>query len=352
MMEFHTFIKKREKTMKKITTIGLDLAKNVFHVVCCDARGKIVRKRMLKRAQVLGFFANLPRCCVAMEACAGAHYWGRQLVGLGFEVKLIAPRYVKAYVRGNKNDYNDALAIVEASERAEMRFVALKCAMQQDVQALHRLRQGCVQARTALCSQIRGLVGEYGLVAPKGIAALRRRIPEWLEEADNGLSELFRELLATSYERLQELDRHISDYDKEVKRQSRADEGCVRLQTLPGFGPVVASVFRSQVGSGEAYRRGRDAAAALGLVPRQHSSGGKEVLLGISKRGDRYLRSLLIHGARAAVIQAARKTDPLSCWINRIRAERGHNKAVVALANKMARMGWAILAHKTVYQPA
>jgi len=352
MMEFDTTIKKREKTMKKITTIGLDLAKTVFHVVCCDARGKIVRKRMLKRTQVLSFFANLPRCRVAMEACAGAHYWGRQLEAMGFEVKLIAPRYVKAYVRGNKNDYNDALAIAEASERAEMRFVALKGTAQQDVQALHRLRQGCVQARTALCSQIRGLTGEYGLVVPKGIAPLRRRIPQWLEEADNGLSELFRRLLAMSYEQLRELDRRISEYDQEIVRQNRADEACVRLQTIPGFGPIVASVFRSQVGSGEAYRRGRDAAAALGLVPRQHSSGGKEVLLGISKRGDRYLRSLLIHGARAVVIQAARKTDRLSHWINRIRAERGHNKAVVALANKMARMGWAILAHKTVYQPA
>ena len=338
--------------MNEITTIGLDLAKNVFHVVCCDARGKIVRKRMLKRNQVLRFFANLPPCRLALEACAGAHYWGRELEAMGFEVKLIAPRYVKAYVRGNKNDYNDALAIAEASERAEMRFVALKTKAQQDVQALHRLRQGCVQARTALCSQIRGLVGEYGLVAAKGIAALRRRIPEWLEEADNGLSELFRELLATSYERLLELDRHISEYDKEIKRQSQADEACVRLQTLPGFGPIVASVYRSQIGSGEAYRRGRDVSAALGLVPRQHSSGGKEVLLGISKRGDRYLRGLMIHGARSVVIQAAGKTDRLSNWINRIRAERGHNKAVVALANKMARMGWAILAHKTVYQPS
>jgi transposase len=338
--------------MNKITTIGLDLAKTVFHVVCCDARGKVVRKRMLKRNQVLGFIANLPRCRVAMEACASAHYWGRQLAALGFEVKLIAPRYVKAYVRGNKNDYNDALAIAEASERAEMRFVRLKSEAQQDVQALHRLREGCMAARTALSSQIRGLAGEYGLVAPKGIATLRRRLPEWLEDGENGLSELFRRLLAMSYERLQELDRRISEYDKEVKRQSQADEACVRLQTLPGFGPIVASVFRSQIGSGEAYRRGRDVSASLGVVPRQHSSGGKEVLLGISKRGDRYLRSLLIHGARSVVIQAARKTDPLSNWINRIRAERGYNKAVVALANKMARMGWAILAHKTVYQPA
>lgn len=338
--------------MNEITTIGLDLAKNVFHVVCCDARGKIVRKRMLKRAQVKRFFANLSRCRVAMEACASAHYWGRQLEALGFEVKLVPAQYVKAYVRGNKNDYNDALAIAEASERPEMRFAPLKSTAQQDIQALHRLRQGCIAARTALCNQIRGLAGENGLVAPKGIGALRRRIPEWLEDGDNGLSELFRRLLASSYERLQELDRYISEHDEEVLRQSRADEACERLQTIPGFGPIVASVFHSQIGSGEAYRRGRDVAAALGLVPRQHSSGGKDTLLGISKRGDRYLRSLMIHGARAVVSRAARKTDRLSVWIKRIWAKRGFNKAVVALANKMARMGWAILAHKTVYQPA
>jgi len=336
--------------MGKITTIGLDLAKNVFHVVCCDARGKVVRKRMLKRGQVLKYFANLEPCLVGMETCAGAHYWGRELESLGFEVKLIAARYVKAYVRGNKNDYNDALAIAEAVVRAEMRFVPVKAPEHQDIQALHRLRQGCVATRTALCNQIRGLCGEYGLVAPKGVAVLRRRLPEWLEDADNGLSELFRRLLCESLARLHELDAHIAFYTREVERLSADNEACQRLQTIPGFGPIVASVFHSQVGHGEAYRRGRDASAALGLVPRQHSSGGKDILLGISKRGDRYLRSLLVHGARAVVSRAQHKDDRLSLWVNTIRAKRGYNKAVVALANKMARMGWAVLAHKNVYQ--
>jgi len=352
MMEFRCTIKKREKTVSKVTTIGLDLAKNVFHMVCCDARGKVVSKRMLKRPRVLAFFGNLERCLVGMEACAGAHYWGRELEALGFEVKLIPARYVKAYVRGNKNDYNDALAIAEAVVRPEMRFVATKSPEQQDIQALHRMRKGCIGGRTALCNQMRGLVGEYGLVAPKGVAALRRRIPEWLEDGDNGLSEFFRRLLHEGLERLYELDSHIAFYTRELERLSEGNEACQRLQTLPGFGPIVASAFHGQLGHGEAFRRGRDASASLGLVPRQHSTGGKDTLLGISKRGDRYVRSLLVHGARAVVSRAAHKDDRLSRWVNKIRARRGFNKAVVALANKMARMGWAVLANKTVYQRA
>jgi transposase len=338
--------------VNKITTIGLDLAKNAMHVVCCDARGKIVSKRMLKRVQVLAFFGKLERALVGMEACAGAHYWARELQGLGYEVKLMAPRYVKAFVRGNKNDYNDALAIAEAVRQAEMRFVAIKRPEQQDIQALHRIRKGCVDARTALCNQTRSLVAEYGLVAPKGVAALRRQIPLWLEDGENGLSDLFRRLLAESYARLQGLDAHIAFYDAEIACHSKQDDACRRLQTIPGYGPVLSSAFYSQVGHGEAYRRGREVSAAVGLVPRQHSSGGKDTLLGISKRGDRYLRGLLVHGARAVVSRAAGKDDRLSRWINRIRAERGFNKAVVALANKMARTGWAVLAYHTVYQAA
>lgn len=338
--------------MSELTTIGLDLAKNVFHVVGCDERGKVVKKRMLKRGQMLKFFVPLEPCVVGMEACASAHYWARQLGALGHAVKLIPPLYVKAYVRGNKNDYNDALAISEAVTRPQMRFVAVKTPEQQDVQALHRLRERCVQMRTGLCNQVRGLVGEYGLVCAKGVASLRRQIPMWLEDGENGLSDLFRRLLSESYRQLQELEVHIEVYNREIERHSQQNEACRHLQMIPGFGPIVASVFYSQVGNGEAYRRGRDASAALGLVPRQHSSGGKDTLLGISKRGDRYLRSLLVHGARAVVSRAEKKQDRLSQWINRIRAERGFNKATVALANKMARMGWAILANKTVYQAA
>jgi len=338
--------------MGKITTIGVDLAKNVFHVVGCDARGKRVCRKQLRRGQLLRYFANLPPSLVGMESCASASYWARELQALGHVVKLIPPQYVKPYVRGNKNDYNDAQAIAEAVVQPQMRFATVKTVAQQDVQALHRLRERRVAERTALCNQVRGLLGEYGMVLPRGVASLRRRIPELLEDADNGLSTLFRRLLGQAYRQLQELDAHIADYTGELKRQSEQHVACQRLQTIPGYGPILASVFYSVVGDGAAYRRGREVSASVGLVPRQHSSGGREQLLGISKRGDRYLRSLLVHGARAVVRQAAGREDRLSRWINRIRAARGYNKAVVALANKLARIGWAVLAHNTTYQAA
>lgn len=335
-----------------ITTVGLDLAKSVFHVVCFNEAFNEVKKRMLRRNQMLQFFTQLPPCRVAMEACASSHYWGRQLLALGHDVKLIPPQHVKPYLRGNKNDYNDARAIAEAGTRPSMSFVAVKTAEEQDMQALHRMRSQCVKDRTALSNSTRGLLGEYGIVLSKGLATLRKSIPELLEDAENGLSTRFRNLLARRYEQLVELDAHIAFYTNELELLSQQDEACQRLQTVPGFGPIVSSAFRSAVGDGCAYAHGRDAAASLGLVPRQHSTGGKTVLLGISKRGDRYLRSQLVHGARAVVVQAQRKDDPLSRWINRIRKERGWNKAVVAMANKMARIGWAILKHNTTYQSA
>jgi len=335
-----------------ITTVGLDLAKSVFHVVCFDERFKEVKKRMLRRYQVLQFFTQLPACRVGMEACAGSHFWGRELRELGHDVKLIPPQYVKPYLRGNKNDYNDARAIAEAATRPSMPFVAIKTVEEQDMQALHRIRSQCLRDRTALSNSTRGLLGEYGITLPKGIANLRNNLPRLLEDAENALNDSFRVLLARRYEQLVEVDGHIAFYTDKLDKLSRQDEACQRLQTIPGFGPIVSSAFRSNIGDGRAYRRGRDAAASLGLVPRQHSSGGKNVLLGISKRGDQYLRSLLVHGARAVVSQAVNKDDRLSRWLNRIRAERGWNKAVVAMANKMARMGWSILRHNTSYQPS
>lgn len=338
--------------MNKITTVGLDLAKHVFHVVGLDRHEKEVTKKMLRRAQVLEYFAKLPPCLIGMEACAGAHDWARRLKGLGHEVRLISPRFVKAYVRGNKNDYNDARAIAEAARRPGMRCVAVKTVEQQDRQALHRLRAARVAERTALCNQLRGLLAEYGVVAPKGVATLRRRLPELLEDAEAPLTPTFRQLLHRAYRQLRELDGHVEFYTGLIEQQARESEAQRRLQTVPGFGPIVASMFHAAVGDGTAYRRGRDVSAALGLVPRQHSSGGKEVLLGISKRGDPYLRSLLVHGARAVLRQAHRKDDRLSRWVVKLKAERGANKAAVALANKLARIGWAVLRQNTVYHPA
>lgn len=338
--------------MNKITTVGLDLAKNVFHVICVDGKGKEVRKKMLRRGQVLDYFANLPACLVGMEACAGAHDWARRLKELGHEVRLMPAQLVKPYVSGNKNDYNDARAIAEAVTRPKMRFVAVKTVEQQDKQALHRLRASRVAARTLQCNQIRGLLAEYGIVVPKSVAKLRKSIPEILEDAENPLTEIFRQLLHQAYQELLQLDGQVEFYTCLIEQQAREDEAERRLQTIPGFGPIVASVFHATVGDGKAYHRSRDVSAAMGLVPRQHSSGGKQVLLGISKRGDSYLRSLLVHGARSVVRQAPRKQDRLSRWVTRLIAERGVHKATVALANKMARIGWAVLRHQTVYRMA
>jgi len=334
-----------------ITTVGLDLAKNVFHVVCLNEHNKEVKKRMLRRNHVRQFFAQLPACTVAMEACATSHYWGRELIALGHNVKLIPPQHVKPMVLGNKNDYNDACAIAETVNRPKITFVAVKTTEEHDMQAIHRMRAQCIRDRTALSNSTRGLLGEYGISFSKGLAVLRRKIPELLEDADNGLSLRFRNLLARRYGQLVEIDEHVAFYTKELELLSKQDDACERLQTIPGFGPIVASAFRSAIGDGRAYVRGRHAAASLGLVPRQYSSGGKNVLLGISKRGDRYLRKLLVHGARTVVLHAANRDDPLSRWINRIRERRGYNRAAVAMANKMARMGWAILRHNTSYEP-
>ena len=335
----------------KITVVGLDLAKNVFHAICCNQQGKVIKKKMLKRPELLGFFTQIESCLVGMEACASAYYWARELKALGHTVKLIPAQHVKAFLRGNKNDYNDALAISEAVVRPEMRFVAIKTVEQQDIQALHRLRSLCIKERTALSNQLRALLAEYGIVFPKGIATLRRQLARIQYDEQSPLTAFFKLSLARGYAQLQQLEEYISAYTKTLEQHVKALEACQHLKTIPGYGSIVASAFYTEVGNGAAYRRGRDVSASLGLVPRQHSTGGKENLLGISKRGNGYLRSLLVHGARSVVNQAKRKEDKLSVWINHIRLTRGYNKATVALANKMARMGWAVLKNNTVYQP-
>jgi len=336
--------------MNKITTIGLDSAKNIFHLVGCDSRGKVLSRKKLKRAAVKTYFANLPQCLIGIEACTGSHYWARELSALGHEIKLIPPQHVKAYLRGNKNDYNDALAIAEAVVRPEMRFVAMKTIDQQDQQLLNLQRQRLISDRTAQVNRIRAMLAELGIVLPKGIAALRRHLPALLANQDGRLSALFLSLLHQASKHLQQLDGHITGCDQQLNEIIKQTPDCQRLQSIPGFGPIGASLFYSQVGKGHAYRRGRDVAASLGLVPRQHSSGGKEVLLGISKRGNKTLRCLLVHGARAVVSRVGDKHDPLSLWIKRLIARVGIHKATVAYANKMARMGWAILRYETVYE--
>lgn len=336
----------------KIKRVGLDIAKHVFHAVCLDERGHEVKRRKLRRGQVREYFAQLTPTRIGIEACASSHYWARELEQLGHSVGLIPAQHVKPLLRGNKNDFNDALAIAEALDRPKMRFVPIKSVEQQDIQALHRQRSQCVKERTALVNNTRGLLGEYGLTVNQGVGALRRAIPEMLEDAGNGLSELFRETLARRYEQLCQLDEHIGYYDAKIRQHGAPAGRAQRLQALPGVGPIVASALWAFIGDGQGFRCGRDVSASLGIVPGQHSSGGKAHLLGISKRGDRYVRTQLIHGARAAVNQAPGKDDRLSRWVVRVMERRGKNKAIVALANKLARIAWAMLRHGREYDPA
>jgi transposase len=287
-----------------------------------------------------------------MEACASAHHWARKLSELGHTVKLIAPQFVKPYVKTNKNDARDAEAICEAVSRPNMRFVPLKSVEQQATLALHRARQGFVTARTAQSNQLRGLLTEFGIVMPKGISSLKRQMPEILENAENGLPNASRELFARLYAHFKELDRQVGELERQIKICHRENPTSRRLEAIPGIGPLSASALTASIGDAKAFRNGRQLAAWLGLTPRQHSSGGKEQLLGISKRGDTYLRTLLIHGARSVLLSLKQHAGQTNGWLARLFARRNANIAAVALANKNARIVWALLAHERNYDAA
>ena len=334
-----------------ITRIGLDLAKNVFQVHAVDHKGHFLLSRSLKREKMIEFFQKQPPCLIGMEACGSSHFWARTLMAMGHQVKLIAPQFVKPYVKGNKNDANDAEAICEAVSRPNMRFVPVKTVEQQDIQALHRIRQGLVRQRTALVNQIRGLLSEYGIVISLRVESLRNAIPYILEDAENRLTADFRLLLKGLQEDLTHIDKRIGSQDQAIKRVALEHEGAKRLQQLRGIGPITATALIAAIGDGRQFARGRDAAAWCGLVPGQHSSGGKARLLGISKRGDTYLRTLLIHGARAVIKTALNKNDHLSKWLQSLCSRRNQNIAAVALANKTMRMAWALLVRGEDYDP-
>jgi transposase len=331
--------------MNEVTLLAIDLAKNVFQLHGVDARGMCVLRRQVRRAQLLQLISQLPPSTVAMEACGGAHEWGRRIKALGHQVKLIAPQFVKPFVKGNKTDRNDAEAICEAAQRPGMRYVALKTVEQQQVLAVHRLRSAAVKTRTALANQLRGVLAEFGLIVPQGLHHLRRALPELLEDADNSLPPLLRAELNLQAQRLRELDLEVQRLTVRIEQQARADERAHALMERRGVGPLIASAFAAELGDPRAFKNGRQVSAWLGLVPRQHSTGGKPILLGISKRGDAYLRTLLIHGARAVMRTADRHEDATSLWARTVKARRGVNKATVALANKMARQLWAQLAY-------
>ena len=334
----------------KITTIGIDLAKTVFQVHGVDERGKTVLRKQLKRKDVVNFFANLEPCLIGMEACGSAHYWARKLSEPGHTVRLMAPQFVKPYVKTNKNDRNDAEAICEAVSRPNMRFVAVKTAEMQAVLALHRARQGFVKARTAQANQIRGLLAEFGIVIPKGIGHIAKRVPEILEDGENGLPGMMRQLLERLGEELKALDKQVREMERQITLWHRDNEPSCKLEAIAGIGPITASAFVASVGDAKSFKNARQVAAWLGMVPRHEGTGGKVKLGRISKRGDVYLRTLLIHGARAVIAAFERKPVQADGWFKQLLARRNKNVAAVALAAKNARIAWALLAHERSYQ--
>jgi transposase len=324
--------------VKQITTLAIDLAKTVFQLHGVDERGVAVLRRQVRRAQLLALIANLPKCLIAMEACASAHYWGRQFLNLGHRVKLIPPQYVKPFVKGSKTDRNDAAGICEAALRPDMPQVAVKSEEQQGVLALHRIRELLEKQRKQLANQLRGLLGEFGIAIAASMKSLREALPE----AKAQVPSLLRPTLEQACERLRELERQCKAHTEQIEACAQNNALCRRLMRERGVGPISASAYVATLGDPRHYRNGRQVSACLGLVPRQHSTGGKTVLLGITKRGDKYLRMMLIHGARSVLRHAKGKSDPLSDWLNELAQRRGVNRAAVAMASKNARRLWAI----------
>jgi transposase len=336
----------------EITVIGIDLAKDVFQLHGVDSSGKTTLTRKLRRAELCSFMARLKPCRVGLESCGGAHYWAREFKEMGHEVKLIAPQFVKPFVKSNKNDAKDAEAIAEAVQRPNMRFVTIKEMWQQDVQILHRTRARLVRQRTALTNELRGFLHEYGIVFPKTTSKLASLLIPRLDANEKKGTALLRKISLEFLDELRALEARISSYDQQIEAFFRSSEPAKRIEKIPGVGKLTATAIVAAVGNASGFKNGRQLSAYLGLVPKQHSSGGKSVLLGISKRGDPYLRSLLVHGARAVLRQAPGKTDAKSRWALLKAEKRGANKACVALANKNARIIWALLARGEEYRMA
>jgi len=327
-----------------IAVLGIDLGKNTCSLAGLDATGAVVLRKKMNRESVVVFVAALPTCVIAMEACCGAHYLGRALIEYGHEIRLMSPEYVQPYVKAQKTDDRDAEAIAEAATRPTMRFVTLKSEAQLDLQVLHRARERLVVTRTALINQLRAVLLERGITVPKGRAVIVKRLQELLT---NGLavSDRARQLLEDLHEECADLTRRIKAYDEEFLAITRTDPQAKRLATIPGIGSINASALVAAVGDASAFAKGRDLAAWLGLTPRQHSTGGKTKMLGISKRGNKYLRKQLIHGARAALPHLAAKPTRLGAWLKEMLARSNPNVVIVALAAKLARIAWAVLRH-------
>ena len=335
----------------EIHTIGIDLGKTVFHLVGLNVHGEVVVRKKFSRKQLLRFTANLQVALIGMEACGGAHFLGRALREQGHEARLIPAQYVKPYVKTNKSDYIDAEAIAEAVARPTMRFVPIKSDDQLDLQSLHRVRERWVMRRTAVVNQIRGLLLERGITVRKGRCHLEAALPGILEDATAKLSGALRLLLAQLQLELDQLALRVEEADALIQKIAQESEACRRLDAIPGIGPVTATAIIAAIGNGAAFGKGREFAAWVGLVPREHSTGGKQKLLGISKRGNSYLRQLFIQGARAVLQFREKQSSGLSAWLAQLTSRVHHNVAGVALANKLARIAWAVLAKGEVYRP-
>ncbi|WFE89879.1 IS110 family transposase [Roseibium porphyridii] len=326
-----------------VDTLGIDIAKNVFQLHGANRNGKPVLKRRVMGDQLIEVLTQIEPCTVVLEACTGAFYWARKFELIGHQVKIISPQYAKPFVRRQKNDGNDAEAICTAARQPHIPLVPKKSIEQQDIQALHRARQRMVNHRTAVVSQIRGLLLDRGFAMAKSITRARRLIPDVLADLDNELTPMARDAIAELYDLFRDLDRRISDFDKKIDRVFRQSQTCQRIARIKGVGPKTATAIVAAIGDGAEFKNGRHLAAWVGLVPKQHSSVNKTVLMGISKRGNQHLRSLLVHGARAVVRTALNKSDPHNQWVNQLRERRGYNRATVAVANKNARITWAVL---------
>lgn len=337
--------------MKNINTLGIDLAKNVFQLHGIDKKGKCVLKRRLSRTKLIEFVSNLPSCTIAIEACTGSHYWARLFESAGHKVKMMAPQFVKPYVKSNKNDRNDAAAIAEASTRPDMKFVPVKNIDQQDVLLVHRARELLVKQRTAQANQIRGLLAEYGIILPKGICHLNDLF-KILDDSTNKLTSYSMGVFIKLYEQFKSIKIEISKYDKQLEQMAKNNMLCKEVMKIPGIGPMTASAVVATIGDARTFKNGREVSAWLGLVPKQHSSREKIRLSGISKRGDSYVRKMLIHGARSVVKTCENKNDKRSLWVADKKTRCGYNKAAVALANKNARTIWAIMATGECYRPS
>ncbi len=337
---------------QEMHVLGIDIAKHVFHAVGMDERGKIVLRKRWSRHDLIPFLAKLPPVLIGLEACGGAHDWARRCRASGHEVKRMAPPCVKPYVKSNKNDRRDAEAIAEAVTRPTMRFVPIKDVDQQDIQALHRVRERLISERTALVHEVHGLLHAYGMVIPKGVAKCRQAVVGKLESEKDQLTPLSQEMFWQLGEEFAALEKQLASDQEKLEALATTHPACQRLMTIPGIGPFRATALVAAVSDASAFKNGRQFAAWLGLVPRQHATGGKERLLGRSKRGDSSLRTLLIHGARATLRWVGRKTDRRRQWIRQLSERRGPNRTAVAGANKHARIVWALLTSHQAYEPA